>query len=146
MWIPGCVRVAIVLGVARPGVVVGIEQGATMLDTPAASGRPAPLACWPLAGPRWLRTTPFSRDPGERRRRLRGDALGGTGGTEVKLALLAVVSPRTLKGFVARTTVAPAPVQVGESGRESKLHTVPEGPSNATMRVSCVRQLSMRVS
>ena len=97
MWIPGCVRVAIVLGVARPGVVVGIEQGATMLDTPAASGRPAPLACWPLAGPRWLRTTPFSRDPGERRRRLRGDALGGTGGTEVKLALLAVVSPRTLK-------------------------------------------------
>ena len=49
MWIPGCVRVAIVLGVARPGVVVGIEQGATMLDTPRPRRGAPPL----LPAGRW---------------------------------------------------------------------------------------------
>ena len=35
------------------------------------------------------------------------------------------------------STVAP-PVQVGESGREAKLHTVPEGPSNASQLCASV--------
>ena len=41
-------------GVARPGVAIEIEQGATMFDTPAALGCPTPLACRPLAGLRGL--------------------------------------------------------------------------------------------
>ena len=130
LWVPGWAGV-----VALLGAIIRVEQGAALFDAPTALGCPAPLAVQPRPTLLGLHARPFG--PGTTERcRFGSYALGGARGTEVKLALLAVVSPRTLKGFVARTTVAP-PVQVGESGRESKLHTVPEGPSNAES-VVCV--------
>ena len=77
------------------GVLIGVEQSATMFGAPATLGCPSPLARRPLTGLRWLRAAPFGRGATGGWVRLRGDALRSTCGAEVELARLAAIGPRT---------------------------------------------------
>ena len=82
------------VGIGILGVVIGVEQGATMFGAPAALRCPSPLARRPRAGLRWLLATPFGRGTSERWVRCSENALWGTCGAEVELALLANEGPR----------------------------------------------------
>ena len=89
LWVPWSGGV-----VALLGVIIRVEQGAAMFDAPTALGCPAPLTGRPWPTLLGLHARPFSPGSTERRRFGR-DALGGAGGTEVELAQLASVGPRT---------------------------------------------------
>ena len=125
LWVPGWAGV-----VALLGAIIRVEQGAALVDAPTAWRCPAPLAGQPRPTLLGLHARPFG--PGTTERcRFGSYALGGACGTEVKLALLASVSPRTCTEGFAAHTVAP-PQQVGGSRREAKLHTMPKGAPNAS--------------
>ena len=91
MWIQVSARD---VNVGALGVLIGVEQGAAMFGAPATLGRPSPLARRPRAGLRWLLATPFGRGTSERWVRCGENALWGTCGAEVELALLAGEGPR----------------------------------------------------
>ena len=118
LGVPWCAGV-----VALLGVIIRVEQGSAMFDAPTALRCPAPLAGQPRPILLGLHARPFGPGTTERCRFGRY-ALGGAGGTEVKLARLASVGPRTCtEGFAAHT------VDFFSPARSS--HIVPASLGNA---------------